>query len=297
MIVGAVDIGTNSMRLLVTDGDTEFCRETRVTGLGQGVDATGRFDVKRRAATLSVLGSYGRMMEQLGVERRRAVATSATRDATDGAAFVETAGVLLGTRPEVISGIEEASLSFRGAVAAFDDSLPSVVIDIGGGSTEFVFGEQAVVFSASIDIGSVRLTDRVIPSLPAPAWSVAAARQAAVSAFSDVALPETPDRVIGVAGAFTSLSAIALDLPAYDRDAVHGSVLTRAGLSDTIRTLAGLSLDQTAAISSLDPKRAPVILAGAIVAEAALSAVDATEATISEYDLLDALAASLLDRP
>ncbi len=295
MIVGAVDIGTNSMRLLVTDGDTEICREIRVTGLGRGVDATGRLDVKRRAATLSVLRRYGRMMEQLGVERRCAVATSATRDATDGEEFVEAAGVLLGTRPEVISGIEEAALSFRGAVAAFDDRLPSVVIDIGGGSTEFVFGERSVVCSTSIDLGSVRLTEREIPSLPAPASSVAAARETAVGAFSDVALPGTPDRVIGVAGAFTSLSAIALDLPAYDRDAVHGSVLTRAGLSDMIGTLAGLSLDQTTAIPSLDPKRAPVILAGAIVAEAALAAVDAAEATISEFDLLDALAASLLE--
>ena len=297
MIVGAVDIGTNSMRLLVTDGDTEFCRETRVTGLGRGVDASGRFDVERGAATLSVLGGYGRMMDRFGVERRRAVATSATRDAADGAEFVEMAGALLGTRPEVISGIEEASLSFRGAIAAVNDSLPSVVIDIGGGSTEFVFGERSVVFATSIDLGSVRLTDRVIPSLPAPLWSVGAARAAAARAFSDVALPGTPDRVIGVAGAFTSLSAIALDLPAYDRDAVHGSVLTRAGLSGMIRTFAGLSLDQTAAIPSLDPKRAPVILAGAVVAEAALAAVGATEATISEYDLLDALAASLLDRP
>lgn len=295
MIVGAVDIGTNSMRLLVTDGDTEFCREVRVTGLGSGVDASGRFRVDRMVETLSVLGSYGRTMDRLGVERRRAVATSATRDSVDGVEFAGKAAVLLGTHPEVISGTEEASLSFRGAMGAFKESLPSAVIDIGGGSTEFVFGERSVAFATSIDLGSVRLTDRTIPVLPASARSVGAAREAAEGAFSAIALPGMPDRVIGVAGAFTSLSAIALGLPAYDRHAVHGSMLTRSGLVVLIDTLAELSLEETAAIPSLDPRRAPVILAGAVVAEAALAAVGATEVTISEHDLLDALATSMLE--
>ncbi len=297
MIVGVVDIGTNSMRLLVIDGGRELHREVEVTALGAGVDRTGGFDKERVAARLDVLGRYGAIMDRLGVGHRRAVATSATRDAGDGTEFMERAAQVLGVDPEVISGTEEAELSYLGATASTGTRLATVVIDIGGGSTEFVYGNGTVTLSMSVDIGSVRLTERSLPSQPTSETELKAARAAAAEAFRAPSLPGSPDRVVGVAGSFTSLAAIAFDLPAYDRDRVHGSVLTIAAIRGLIDRIAGLSVDETTtAFPSLDPKRAPVILAGAILAEGALTAVGADEVTVSEHDLLDGLALRVLRR-
>lgn len=297
MIAGVVDIGTNSMRLLVVDRGGERRREVEVTALGSGVDTTGRFDEERVAATLEVLGRYGEIMDRLGVERRRAVATSATRDASDGAEFIKRAATVLGVVPEVISGTEEAELSYLGATASFDDRLPTVVIDIGGGSTEFVYGNETVKSATSIDIGSVRLTERHLPCLPSREEDVREARLAAAEAFSLVSFPGVPERAVGVAGSFTSLAAIALDLHEYDRASVHGSVLTAAAIHDLIERLSTLALSDTAEIPSLDPKRAPVILAGAILAEAALVAIGFDQIIVSEQDLLDGMALEVVRSP
>ncbi len=294
MIAGVVDIGTNSMRLLVVDRGRERIREVEVTALGSGVDRTGHFDEERVVATLEVLGRYGEIMDRLGVERRRAVATSATRDASDGAEFMKRAARVLGVVPEVISGTEEAELSYLGATTSFDDRLPTVVIDIGGGSTEFVYGNETMMSATSIDIGSVRLTERHLPCLPAREEDVRNARLAAAEAFSLVSFPGVPERAVGVAGSFTSLAAIALDLHEYDRASVHGSVLTAAAIRDLIERLSALTLSDTAVIPSLDPKRAPVILAGAILAEAALVAIGFDQITVSEQDLLDGMALQVL---
>lgn len=290
MIAGVVDIGTNSMRLLVVDEGRERLREAAVTALGSGVDSTGRFDEERVVTTLEVLGRYGEIMDRLGVERRRAVATSATRDAEDGAEFLKRAARVLGVVPEVISGIEEAELSYLGATASFDDRLPTVVIDVGGGSTEFVYGNETVATATSIDIGSVRLTERSLTSRPITDPELRSARSAAAEAFLLPSFPGSPERAIGVAGSFTSLAAIALDLSEYDRARVHGSVLTAAAIDDLIDRLSSMSIADTAEIPSLDPKRAPVILAGAILAEAALAAVEVDQITVSEKDLLDGMA-------
>lgn len=294
MIVGAVDIGTNSMRLLVADGDREIYREVEVTGLGAGVDRFRRFDPDRIAATLDVLARYGSIMERLGVRRRRAVATSAMRDAEDGPTFVDRAERLLGTRPEVISGSEEAELSFRGATAHIQNCR-SVVVDIGGGSTEFVYGTDTVEYATSIDVGSVRLTERELPSRPAPDAEMQAARSMANAAFQLVRLPSETDCVVGVAGTFTSLAAISLDLASHDRSQVDGAVLSLRDVTDLVERLASMSVIETAAIPSLDPKRARVILAGAVIAEAALRTLSVDRVTVSEHDLLDGVAMSLLE--
>ena len=294
MIAGVVDIGTNSMRLLVVDGAQERHREVAVTGLGTGVDRTDHLDPERVAATLDVLQRYGAIMDRFSVAKRRAVATSATRDAENGADFVARAGRVLGVVPEVITGIEEAELSYVGATASFGDQPPTVVVDIGGGSTEFVLGNGAVTSATSIDIGSVRLTDRALPSRPASAADVTSARAAVAEAFQASLPPGPVERVVGVAGSFTSLAAIALDLTEYDRDRVHGSVMTADQIHGLIDRLSSMTISELEAIPSLDPNRAPVILAGAILAEGALAAIDADKITVSEKDLLDGLALQVL---
>jgi len=294
MIAGVVDIGTNSMRLLVVDDTRELHREVAVTGLGTGVDRTGHLDPERVEATLDVLQRYGATMDRLSVAKRRVVATSATRDAEDSADFVARAGRALGAVPEVISGIEEAELSYVGATASFVDQPPTVVIDIGGGSTEFVLGNETVTTATSIDIGSVRLTDRLLPTRPASAADVRAARAAVAEAFHASLSSEPVERVIGVAGSFTSLAAIALDLTEYDRDRVDGSVLTADQIHGLIDRLSSMTISELEAIPSLDPNRAPVILAGAILAEGALAASRANEITVSEQDLLDGMAMQVL---
>lgn len=294
MIVGAVDIGTNSMRLLVADVDDGrvawLDRRTTVTGLGKGVDATGRLSTEAMERTVAVLGGYGEVLDAAGVASRRAIATSATRDAENREVFLDAAGDALGVRPDVISGEEEAALAFAGATRDVVGEPPYLVIDIGGGSTEFVYGTGAPEYRTSIDIGSVRLTDRLLPDRPAPADQLAGAQDHTAELLRSVDLPGTPGLVIGVAGTFTSVSAISQDLPAYDPGRVHGSQLTATRLAELTLYLSLLSVEETAAIPSLDPARAPVILAGALIAEQAVRKAGATEVMVSEHDSLDGLA-------
>lgn len=299
MRVAAVDIGTNSTRLLVAEGSPDGLRpiERRVvvTGLGRGVDATGRLDGEAIGRTVGVLAAYGTALRTAGAERVLAVATSATRDAANRDDFLDAAERVLGVRPEVISGDVEARLSFRGATAGLSGPPPYLVIDPGGGSTEFVFGGAAPESVASIDIGSVRITERVLPDRPASTPDLLAAASSVEATFRSVDLPGTPGTVVGVGGTFTSLAAIVLDLPRYDRLQVHHSVLTLDGLAALVGHLAGMTVEETAAIPSLDPARAPVILGGAIVAEAALRRSGRREVTVSEADILDGIALGLLD--
>ena len=290
MRLGAVDIGTNTVRLLVadvTEGAIEDVeRLVEIVGLGVGVDATGRFDPARVETALTVLAAHGARARELGVERIGAVATSATRDAEDGAVFLERASEALGHPVSVITGIEEAALSFRGAGRGLTPAT-SLVIDPGGGSTEFVLGRDAPEYSVSIDIGSVRLTERLLPERPAPADRVAAAAEEVAEMFGLVRLPSVPDRVIGVAGTFTSLAAIDLGLDAYDPVVVHGSTLSLDALDRLVAHLSTLTVEDTAAIPSLDPRRAPVLLAGAVVAREALRVSGLSTTMVSEHDILD----------
>lgn len=287
MKVGVVDIGTNSMRLLITGSEGELGRWVEVTGLGRGVDRSHRLNAVAIDLTIEVFEGFGQLMGEHDVDVRKAIATSASRDAENREEFFDLAEEALGVRPTVISGETEARYAFRGAVDQGVDS-DVLVSDIGGGSTEFVTSSQSI----SIDIGSVRLTDRLLEQRPVASTRVDAAREHVALLMREV--PFTPNRVIGVAGTWTSLSAIALGLPGYDRERVQGSSLTRKQLTALIDLLGPMTLSQIEMIPSLDPKRAPVILGGAIVAEAVLLHLDHQEAEISERDTLDGVAAELL---
>lgn len=297
MRVAAVDIGTNSMRLLITEitpsGSIDLVRRAVVTGLGKGVDAEGSFDPAAVDATIRVLAEFGGVLADLAPDATRAVATSASRDVSDRERFLDAAERALGVRPEVVAGEAEAELSFVGASTGVDAEAPLLVVDVGGGSTEFVFGEAAPDYRLSVDIGSVRLTERCLPTLPAADADIAAARSESATALAALALPGTPTTAIAVAGTVTSLAAIALDLPAYDRRAVHGSVLSQDRVAGLVSRFAGSSLEEIVATPSLDPARAPVILGGAIVLESAMAAAGVDEVVVSEADLLDGIALSL----
>ncbi len=291
------DIGTNTVRCLAFDDGVEVFRGHRVVRLGQGVDASGRFApeaIDRAVAGLAELAEIAGACDLVD-----AVATSATRDASNRRLFVDRAEAVLGVRPRVIRGDEEAGFSFVGALAGFSEAErpgadPALVIDVGGGSTEFILGRTGPEYAISVDMGSVRLTERVIPERPTR--RVPEAMSAAVLAMRDVALPEPPGLVIGVAGTFTALAAIDLDLDSYDRDVVQHHPLTSRALDRIIGSLADMSVDETAAIPSLEPARAPVLLGGAIVVRAALDVSGAAEVLVSENDLLDGLMAHLLVR-
>jgi exopolyphosphatase/guanosine-5'-triphosphate,3'-diphosphate pyrophosphatase len=292
--VGAVDIGTNSMRLLITDGRIEFGRWEEVTGLGRGVDRTGALSPEGIEDSLVALAGFGATMDAEGVERRMAIATSAARDASNRELFFDLAQSALSVRPILVSGEEEARLAYDGAAAGpVGRSLAQsvVVSDIGGGSTELVTAEGGV----SIDIGSVRLTERVIPSRPAPPAEMAAARSLLAGMFSEVSL-ET-GALVGVAGTWTSLVGIAGDLHRSSTGTIHGNRITRVELESVIGSLAGKTVEETAAIPSLHPRRAPVILAGSLIAEAVMRALGMDEAVVSEHDGLDGVATRLLAIP
>jgi exopolyphosphatase / guanosine-5'-triphosphate,3'-diphosphate pyrophosphatase len=289
--VGVVDIGTNSMRMLVTDGSVDIDRRVEVTGLGRGVDRTGSLSSEAIEESLAALARFRAEMDRAEVEKWVAIATSASRDAANREEFFDLAESALGVRPRLITGEEEARLAFAGATRQIDAIDPIVVSDIGGGSTEFVNAGGEVSF----DIGSVRLTERAIDSRPASPNEMSAARELVAGLFAEVDL-ET-GTLIGVAGTWTSLAAIAQELPEYSRERVHGHRMSRGSLADLVDSLSSMTLEETAAIPALDPRRAPVILGGALVAEAVMDTLDIGEATISEHDTLDAVAMELLAIP
>jgi len=279
------------MRLLVTDGSDEMARWVEVTGLGRGVDQTGTLSPEGIEESLAALARFGVEMDRADVEQRMAIATSASRDAANREEFFDLAESALGVRPRLITGEEEARYSYAGATAGLDAERPIVVSDIGGGSTEFVTADGGL----SIDIGSVRLTERAISSRPAPAAELAAARALIADLFEDIDLRART--VVGVAGTWTSIAAIAQDLPEYNRERVHGYRLEREELEHVVDSLAVKTVVETAAIPALDPKRAPVILAGSLVAAGVMDSLHATEVTVSEHDSLDGVAMELLALP
>ncbi|MEZ5176462.1 MAG: exopolyphosphatase [Acidimicrobiia bacterium] len=293
MTVAAIDIGTNSMRLLiVSDRGDELHREVVVTGLGTGVDATGRFEPSRVAETLAVMEAFRSKVDAFGSGTLGAVATSATRDAVNGHDFVGAVASRIGVTPAIVTGEREAELSFRGAMMNLAQQ-PTLVIDVGGGSTEFMQGITRPEMSVSIDIGSVRITDRCLPDHPTTAGQIRVARALAEELFAPVPKADGA-RVVGVAGTFTSLSAIASGHPTYDRTVIDGSSLTLHQIDGLVERLSVMTLAELEAIGPLDPRRAPVIVGGAIVAAGALRAVGAEVVTVSESDLLDGLVLELL---
>jgi exopolyphosphatase / guanosine-5'-triphosphate,3'-diphosphate pyrophosphatase len=285
--VGVVDIGTNSMRMLITNGLVEVGRWEEVTGLGRGVDGSGALSEAAIAETITVLRRYGRLLDLNEVGRRRAIATSASRDASNREHFFDLAEEALGVRPALIDGEEEARLAFVGATHGYRGRLPVLVSDIGGGSTEFVTVDTAL----SVDIGSIRLTERAIPSRPAPPGELESARDLVAGLFGALALPRAK-ALVGVAGTWVELPALARGLP--PKTDTHGMAVSRDQLVEVIDHLAGLTVDQTARIPSLHPRRAPVILAGALIAEGVMEAVGLDEAVASFHDTLDGVAMGLL---
>ncbi|HSJ28447.1 MAG TPA: Ppx/GppA phosphatase family protein [Acidimicrobiia bacterium] len=287
MTRAAIDIGTNSMRLLIVDeGGHDLVRLARVTGLGRGVDAGRRLSDDAVARTLAVFEEFRRHCDERSVGRVRAVATSATRDAGNRQEFLDAAESVLGVRPQVIPGEEEARLSYVGATLGRTDD--PIVVDIGGGSTEFVHATAGRIVGVSVDIGSVRLTDRLLPHRPATYDELEAASEHVDGLFASLELP-TSRPVMGVAGTWTSLAAIRAGSPA----AVHDAVLDRLTVDRLVARLAAASVEETASLPGLDPARAPVILAGAVIAREVMRALVATSVTVSERDLLDGVVAGL----
>lgn len=288
--VGIVDIGSNSIRLLIMDGIEEFERQVEVTGLGRGVDSTGALSDDAIEDTLVVLRSFGDLLDTHEVQQRMAIATSASRDASNREAFFDGCETALGIRPTLITGSEEARFAFRGATSGLAMSGPVVVSDIGGGSTEFVWAEREM----SVDIGSVRLTDRHLPDRPASSTQVRDALDAVHTLFEGVS-PAGGETLVGVAGTWTSLAAMDQELAPYDPELVHGYVIGRSGLEGWVAKLAERTIEETSALAGLDPKRAPVILAGSVVALGVMDVLGVDEAIVSERDTLDGAAKHLLD--
>lgn len=287
MKVAAVDIGTNSMRLLVTDGGSEYGRWERVTGLGQGVDRSGLLADDAIERTLTALAEYGELIAGSGAGRVRAIATSASRDASNREEFFDRAEEALGVRPVLISGETEARYAFVGATGWFEGPGPVLVSDIGGGSTEFVTADGGV----SVDIGSVRLTERVLPDRPASAAQVDAARHHVRDLFSPLRVGEV-GTLIGVAGTWTEIPNIARGMPAATD--THGMSVARSEVTASVELLAGLTVEEAAALGTLNPKRAPVILGGMIVAEMVMERAGVVDAVVSVRDTLDGVASELL---
>ena len=302
MRVAAIDCGTNSIRLLIADIDgTNFREVTRlmeVVRLGQGVDKTGQFHPDAIARTLAAVDIYAAEIAKRGVEKIRFCATSATRDATNRDLFIEGVFERLGIRPEVISGDEEARLSFMGAtkdLPAADG--PFLVVDIGGGSTEFVFGTETVEAAKSVNIGCVRMSERHFTGdLPDPG-QVAAATEDIDEAITQAAklVPITKAKtLIAVAGTATTVAAAALDLPEYDRYAIHLSHIPAEKVHQVSQALIKMTRTQRESLGYMHTGRVDVISAGSLVLSRIMRATGATEFVASESDILDGMAWSLV---
>lgn len=302
MRVAAIDCGTNSIRLLIADIDgnnfREITRLMEVVRLGQGVDKTGAFNPDAIARTLAAVDLYAAEIAKRGVEKIRFCATSATRDATNRSLFIDGVKERLGIEPEVIAGEVEAALSFQGATKDFDKSQgPFLVIDIGGGSTEFVFGTNSVEAARSMNIGCVRMTERHFTGDQPDPGQIASAiedideniRQAAKT------VPITEAKtVIMVAGTATTVAAAALDLPAYDRYAIHLARVSAERTHQISTELLRENRDERSAHGYMHPGRVDVIGAGSLVLDRIMKATGATEFVASESDILDGMAWSLV---
>ncbi|MET9026695.1 Ppx/GppA phosphatase family protein [Nocardia sp. NPDC004168] len=310
--VAAVDCGTNSIRLLIADvlDDGRLAdvhREMRIVRLGQGVDATGSLAPEAIERTRAALADYVALMREAGVGRVRMVATSATRDAANREDFfamarAELGAVVAGAEAEVITGDEEARLSFAGAIGELSSAAgPFVVVDLGGGSTELVFGDSAGVRAAfSADIGCVRITERCLAGNPPTAEEIAAARAFATErlteAFTHVPV-EGAHTWVGVAGTMTTLAAVALDLPEYDSERVHLTRLTSEQVHQVCDRLIAMDHDERAALGPMHPGRVDVIGGGAVITEVLAEELSRragiSELIVSEHDILDGIALSI----
>ncbi len=304
MRVAAIDCGTNSIRLLIAEPGPstprDVVREMRVVRLGEGVDRTGSLAPQAIERTRVALADYAATIREHGAVHVRMVATSATRDAANRADFVAMVRATLGADPEVITGAQEAALSYAGAVGTLPDVTgPVLVADIGGGSTELVLGGADGLRSHSMDVGCVRMTERHLHDDPPTAEQIDATvsdlRTALAEAARDVPL-DTGATLVGVAGTVTTLAAIVLDLPRYDADRIHGTVLSAAQVAEVTSRLLAMTHDERAALPVMHPGRVDVIGGGALVLRTLVEAAGAEQVVASEHDILDGIALSLLEQ-
>jgi exopolyphosphatase / guanosine-5'-triphosphate,3'-diphosphate pyrophosphatase len=301
--VAAIDCGTNSTRLLVVDHDgNELVRLMRITRLGQGVDEANVLAPEAMARTVAVLEEYRHAMDGFDVGRLRMVATSAVRDAANGPAFTAAAAAAVGAEPEVLSGQEEGALAFRGASADLDHlDGDTLVVDIGGGSTEITLGRGESVSSVSLQLGCVRLTERYLRGDPPEPSEVAATKKAIADALSwgEGQMPQLLEldatrRMVGLAGTVSTLAALKLGIVEYDADRLHHATLGLDDISAMCVLLASRPARARSALTGMVPGREDVILGGALVLEAVAARYGCDEVIASEKDILDGIVLSLL---
>lgn len=304
--IAAVDCGTNSIRLLVADADpatgelVDLDRRMTIVRLGQDVDRTGRLAPEALERTFAACREYADVIKAHGVERTRFVATSASRDAENRDEFVRGVLGILGVEPEVITGDQEAEFSFTGATKELtgrtDLAKPYLVVDIGGGSTEFVVGADEVTAARSVDIGCVRLTERHRPADPATQADITALR-ADISAALDKAEESVPlgeaRTLVGLAGSVTTVAAIALGLTTYDSTAIHHSRIPFDMVREITTTLLASTHAERETIPVMHPGRVDVIGAGALILLTIMERTGAEEVVVSEHDILDGIGWSI----
>jgi exopolyphosphatase / guanosine-5'-triphosphate,3'-diphosphate pyrophosphatase len=294
--VAAVDMGTNSIRLLVMEsidgGLREVARDMVITRLGQGVDATGRLSSEALARTMSVLARYARRARSLGAERVRVGATSAVRDAAARDALFKLVAAITGGSPEVLSGEEEARLSFLGATEELDRPAPFLVFDIGGGSTELALGSREPEAAVSVDVGSVRLTERVKPADPPTKRDIETMSSIAAEGLARAEAAVASGRaatLVGVAGTTTTVQALALGLHRYDPEAIHGTVLRQDQARRVADRLRAMTVAEREALPVMAPGRADVIVAGTVILLEIFRRWGFEECVVSERDILEGL--------
>jgi len=298
--VAAIDCGTNSIRLLIADRDADgtlhdVVRLMRIVRLGEGVDRTGQFQKAALHRTFEACDEYRDILRQHDAQRLRFIATSATRDASNRAVFIDGVRERLGVEPEVITGDQEADLSFTGARSALAKGVanPILVVDIGGGSTEFVLGDTHPRAAVSVDIGCVRMTERHLAADPPTPEQIAAVRADVRSALTraDASVPLTETKtLVGLAGTVTTIAALALDLPAYDPEALHGSWITTEQVHAVANQLIEMPRAERAALAVMHPGRVDVIVGGALVLDEICQVVPVPGVVVSEHDILDGIA-------
>ncbi|MEM9466334.1 MAG: Ppx/GppA phosphatase family protein [Actinomycetota bacterium] len=298
--VAAIDLGTNSTRLLVHDGERTLDRRMTITRLGQDVDRTGRLADEAIERVLTCLREYREVMDRYGVTRVRAAATSAARDAANRDDFFDAVEATIGARPELLSGLEEGQLSFRGATADLNpDDGPFLVFDIGGGSTEFAYGIDEAEAAISLDIGCVRLTEKYVESDPPAPEELVACLSITEAHLDDVAreMPQVAHArtYVGLAGTVSAAAAVEIGLADYDRDQIHHFRLTREAAEDVYRTLVTESREDRLHNPGLEEARADVIVGGMCILVRIMRYFDIDELVVSESDILDGLVFSLLE--
>lgn len=307
--VAAIDCGTNSIRLLIAEqgadgGPRDIARLMRIVRLGEGIDTTGVISDAALERTFAACDEYAALIADAGVDAVRFVATSASRDAQNREVFVAGVRERLGVEPEVITGTEEAALSFTGAVSSPEVKQAAeplrLVVDIGGGSTEFVLGDSSPQASCSVNIGCVRLAERHVRSDPPDL-----AELGALASDADAAIAEAGAQVdltaarslVGLAGTVTTVAALALELPEYDPEAIHGSRITAAQVEQVAQALAAMTQAERLALPVMHPGRADVIVSGAVILQRIVAAVGVDDVVVSEHDILDGIAASIMGGP